>query len=111
MLWPSRTRRSEQKERGLRVEREELVKRENKQLEGEDKGKNEKELAQMLDENEVDQLETNNLMTAQNVRFLSVKNYYCVLTTFSATVLFRRDETPIKDIQCMDTTCVKTASE
>ena len=102
MLWPSRTRRSEQKE---------LEKRENKRLEDEEKGKNEKKLAQTLDENEVDQLETNNLMTAQNVRFLSVKNYYCVLTTFSATVLFRRDETPIKDIQCMDTTCVKTASE
>ena len=54
MLWPSRTRRSEQKERGLRVEGEELVERENKQLEDEKKGKNEKELAQMLDENEVE---------------------------------------------------------
>ena len=60
MLWPSRTRRSEQKE---------LEKRENKRLEDEEKGKNEKKLAQTLDENEVDQLETNNLMTAQNVRF------------------------------------------
>ena len=48
LLWPSRTRRSEQNERGLRVEREELVKRENKQLEDEEKRKNEKELAQML---------------------------------------------------------------
>ena len=54
LLWPSRTRRSEQNERGLRVEREELVKRENKQLDDEEKRKNEKELAQMLDENEVE---------------------------------------------------------
>ena len=112
MLWPSRTRRSEQKE---------LEKRENKRLEDEEKGKNEKKLAQMLDENEVemvalvakqeqkermamakkrkvDQLETNKLMTAQNVRFLSVKIYYCVLITFATTVLFRRNETPLKDI-------------
>ena len=60
LLWPSRTRRSEQKE---------LEKRENKQLKDEEKGKNEKKLAHMLDENEVDQLETNNLMTAPECPF------------------------------------------